>query len=124
MRRLAIAVLPALPMLVLAAPSALAAEPTRQRDSIAENFVDTSCGFPVQVDVTGFVDAIQWVDADGNTHTILTFPQAKVTFTNPDTGTTIKANVAGPAQIDEGTDGSFTVVGTGTFWGAGQSRYR
>jgi hypothetical protein len=53
-------VLLALPILVLAAPpSALAAKPTRQRDSIAENFVDTSCGFPVQVDVTGFVDAIQ-----------------------------------------------------------------
>src|SRR5262245_50612483 len=109
MKRLAIAALLALPTLALAAPSALAAQPTRHRDSIAENFVDTSCGFPVQVDVTGFVDAIQWVDADGNTRTIWTFPQAKVTFTNPDTGTTIQVNVAGPAQLDERTDGNFTV---------------
>jgi hypothetical protein len=117
MKRLAVAVLLALPMLVLAAPSALAAEPTRQRESIEGTFVDTSCGFPVQVEGNGFVDTIQWIDANGNTRTIATFPQAKVTFTNLDTGTTIQVNVAGPAQLDERTDGSFTVVAIGTFWG-------
>lgn len=95
----------------------MAAKPTRQRDAVDDAFVDTSCGFPVQVHATGFVDVIQWVDADGNTRTILTAPQLKITFTNPDTGTTIRANIAGPAQFDVRSDGSFTVVGTGTNWG-------
>jgi hypothetical protein len=117
MKRLTIAVLLVLPMLVVAAPSALAAKPTRQRDAVDDAFVDTSCGFPVQVHATGLVDTIQWVDGDGNTRTIVTFPQAKITFTNPDTGTTIKANIAGPVQLDERTDGSFTVVVIGTTWG-------
>jgi hypothetical protein len=87
MKRLAIAVLLALPMLVLAAPSALAAKPTHQREPIDDTLVDTSCGFPVQINTTGLLDTIQWVDSDGTTRTIETFPQNRTTFINLDTGT-------------------------------------
>jgi hypothetical protein len=120
MKRLAVALALALPMMVVAAPSALAAKPTIQRVPINDTFVDTSCGFPVEVHATGFMITIQWVDADGTTHTIGAFPQAKNTLTNLDTGTTITVNVSGPAKITEGADGSFTLVGTG-LWGWGNN---
>jgi hypothetical protein len=117
MKRWAIAVLLALPMLVLAAPSALAAKPTHQREPIDDTLVDTSCGFPVQINTTGLLDTIQWVDSDGTTRTIETFPQNRTTFINLDTGTPISVNTAGPGQFTERADGSFTFVGTGTyFW--------
>ena len=95
MKRLAIAVLLALPMMLATAPGALAAQPTIQREAIDDTRVDTSCGFPVQVHTTGFVITIQWVDADGTTRTIQAFPQAKDTLTNLDTGTSIMVNISG-----------------------------
>ena len=116
MKRLAVALALALPMLVLAAPSALAAKPTHQREPIDDTFVDDSCGPSVQIHTTGLVDIIRWVDADGTIREISTFPQNRTTFVNLDTGTTISVNTAGPGQFTERADGSVTFVGTGTYW--------
>ena len=113
MKRLAVALALVLPMLVMTAPSALAAKPTIQRERTDATVVDLSCGFPVQIHATGVVVTIEWVDADGTTHQIVAFPQGKDTLTNLDTGKSITINVSGPGQFTNGADGSFTLVGTG-----------
>jgi hypothetical protein len=117
MKRLAVALALTLPMLVAAAPSALAAKPTHERRPVDPTpFTDTSCGFPVQIQSVGYIDTTQWVDASGTIRTFQTFPQAKNILTNLDTGTTITVNVAGPLQITETPD-TFKIVGVGTsFW--------
>jgi hypothetical protein len=60
MKRLAVVLLVTLAALV-AAPSAQAAPPTHERVPIDETFTDESCGFPVQVQLTGFMLVIEWV---------------------------------------------------------------
>jgi hypothetical protein len=91
MKRLAVVFLATLAALVAAAPSAQAAPPTHQRVPIDETpFIDRSCGFPVQVQLTGIMLVIEWVDEDGTTRRFEGFPQAKATFTNLGSGETIK----------------------------------
>jgi hypothetical protein len=47
------------------------------------------------------------------------FPQARNTFTNLDTGTTITVNVSGPGEFTDFPDTSFTLVGRGLWiWGS------
>ena len=117
MKRLAVVLLVTLAALVAAAPSAQAAPPTHERVPIdQEPFIDESCGFPVQVQLTGFMLVIEWVDEDGTTRRFEGFPQATATFTNLSTGESITVNTAGSAHITENPDGSFTAVGTGN-WG-------
>jgi hypothetical protein len=77
MKRLAVVLLVTLAALV-AAPSAQAAPPTHERVPIDETFTDESCGFPVQVQLTGFMLVIEWVDEDGTTRRFEAFPQASV----------------------------------------------
>jgi hypothetical protein len=113
MKRLAVALALTLPMMVMAAPSALAAKPTYERVPVDDTFVKESCGVPVEVHEVGVLVTIQWVDADGTTRTIGVFPQGRLTLTNQDTGTSITLNVSGPLHTTEGVDGSFTMVGTG-----------
>jgi hypothetical protein len=116
MKRLTVVLLLALMALVAAAPSALAAKPTHERVPIDDVLVDESCGFPVEVHTTGFLLAIEWVDEDGSLRRFEAYPQLRSTYTNLDTGESITVNIAGPAHITEGADGSFTLVGTGN-WG-------
>ena len=116
MKRLAVVLLVTLAALVAAAPSAQAAPPTHERMPADFEVVDESCGFPVEVQQTGFILVIEWVDEDGTLRRFEAYPQLKVTYTNPSTGESITANVAGPAHITESPDGSFTLVGTGN-WG-------
>jgi hypothetical protein len=115
MKRLAVVLLVTLAALV-AAPSAQAAPPTHERVPIDETFTDESCGFPVQVQLTGFMLVIEWVDEDGTTRRFEAFPQARATLTNLSTGESITVNTAGSTHITENPDGSLTVVGTGN-WG-------
>jgi hypothetical protein len=68
MKRLAVVLLLTLLALVAAAPGALAAKPTHERVPIDDEFVDESCGFPLEVQQTGFLVAIEWVNADGSRH--------------------------------------------------------
>jgi hypothetical protein len=118
MKRLGVVLLLTFLALVVAAPSALAAKPTHERIPADFDGVDETCGFPVEIHQTGFLIAIQWVDADGSLRRIEAYPQLKATFTNPTTGERITVNVAGPAHIAESPDGSFTLVGTGNWiWG-------
>jgi hypothetical protein len=113
MKRPAVVLFLALLTLLVAAPSALAAKPTHERMPIDDEFVDESCGFPLQVQQTGFLVAIEWVGEDGSLRRFEAYPQLKATYTNPSTGQSIRVNFSGPAHITEGTDGSFTLVGTG-----------
>lgn len=116
MKRRVVVLLVTLAALVAAAPSALAAPPTHERVPVDDEFVDESCGFPVEIQLTGFVHRITWVNEDGSVRRIEAFPQGKATLTNPDTGESITHNAAGPAHVTENPDGSFTLVGTGN-WG-------
>jgi hypothetical protein len=116
MKRLVALLLLTLLALVAAAPSALAAKPTHERVAVDDVVVDELCGFPVKVHTTGVVLAIEWVDEDGSLRRFEAYPQFRSTYTNLDTGKSIKVNIAGPAHITEGADGSFTLVGTGN-WG-------
>jgi hypothetical protein len=118
MKRLAVALALTLPMMMLAAPSALAAKPTYERVPVDATFIEESCGVPVEFHIVGVSVTIQWVDADGTTRAITAFPQGRLTLTNLDTGTSITLNVSGPGHTTEGADGSFTMVGTGLWeWG-------
>jgi hypothetical protein len=116
MKRLSVALLLTLPALLLAAPSALAAPPTHQTETVDEVFVDETCGFPVEVHLTGALITIQWVNKDGSLRTFQASPQGKATLTNLNTGKSITINISGPAHITDNPDGSFTLVGTG-LWG-------
>jgi hypothetical protein len=116
MKRLAVVFLATLAALVAAAPSARAAPPTHERRSIDETFIDRSCGFPVQVEVTGVMLVIEWIDKEGTRRRFEGFPQGRLTLTNLLTGKSITVNTAGSAHITENPDGRFTAVGTGN-WG-------
>jgi hypothetical protein len=116
MKHRVVVLLVTLAALVAAAPSALAAPPTHERVPIDDEFTDESCGFPVEIQLTGFVHTITWVNEDGSVRRIEAFPQGKATLTNPETGESITHNAAGPAHVTENPDGSFTLVGTGN-WG-------
>jgi hypothetical protein len=70
MKRLAVALALTLPMMMLAAPSALAAKPTYERVPIDDTFFAESCGVPVEFHGVGVSVTIQWVDADGTTRTL------------------------------------------------------
>jgi len=100
----------------LFASVASAKEPTVQRYPIDNQFVVQSCEFPVSIHATGFLLDITWVDANGNAKTIETAPQAKWELTNVNTSKVIMVNIAGPGQYYFPADGSFKLVGTGT-WG-------
>jgi hypothetical protein len=101
MKRLAVVLLLTLLALVAAAPSALAAKPTHERTPVDDVFIDTSCGFPVEIHTTGFVLAIEWVDEDGSLRRFEAYPQLKATHTNLATGRSIKVNISGPAHHRE-----------------------
>jgi hypothetical protein len=97
-KRLAVVLLLTLLALVAAAPSALAAKPTHERVPIDDEFVDESYGFPLDVQQTGFLVAIEWVDADGSLRRFEAYPQLKATYTNPSTGETLRVNFSGPGR--------------------------
>lgn len=100
----------------LSVPAALATQPTIERSQGEILDVVDSCGFPVQVDLTGKLVDIAYTDALGNFYDFEAAPQDKETLTNLVTGKTVVVNVSGPADYTFGADGSFTLVGTG-LWG-------
>ena len=100
----------------LIVPAAFAVQPAIQRIPVDSHFVADSCGFPVQVDVTGTVVDISYTDALGNFHDFQAAPQVKETLTNLVTGKAVVFNLSGPGEGTFNADGSFTIVGTG-LWG-------
>ena len=102
--------------IALFASVASAKEPTVQRYPIDNQFVVQSCGFPVSIHATGFLVDITWVDANGSVKVIEAAPQAKWELTNQNTSKVVRVSIAGPGQYYFPADGSFTLVGTGT-WG-------
>jgi hypothetical protein len=116
MKHRVVVLLVTLAALVAAAPSALAAPPTHEREPIDATFTDeASCDFPVEIHLTGFVVRIEWVNEDGSVRRIEAFPQGKATLTNLDTKESITLNAAGSLHVTENPDGSFTLVGTGNW---------
>jgi hypothetical protein len=97
--------------LLAAAPRALAAKPETVTVPTDFSFVDdTSCGFPVETHVTGFVRFIVFRDENGNvTRQINSFHQ-QLTFTNLDTGKSVTSPSVGPDILYFQEDGSLTVV--------------
>ena len=96
-------------------PAAFAAKPTIQRIPVDDHFVTQSCGFPVQNDLTGTVVDISWTDALGNVHDFQAAPGLMQTMTNLVTGKIIVVDASGPGVSTTGTDGSYTLVGTGSW---------
>ena len=115
MKRFALVLVLTLPVL-LVGQSALAGKPTIERIPVDDVFIDESCGFPVEAHFTGTVVRITWTDEDGTVQIREAYPRFRQTLTNLETGETITNNISGPARIIERPDGSFTLVGTGT-WG-------
>jgi hypothetical protein len=110
MKRLSVVLLVTLAVL-LAAPSAQAAQPTVERFPINVQFVDETCGFPVETTITGSVVAITF--EEGGVLYIEADPRLKLTLTNLDTGETITANVSGPVHVFAAAAGGLTVLETG-----------
>jgi len=107
----------------LIVPAALAAKPTIQRIPFELHYVNTACGFPVQLDAVGTIVDISYTDELGNFHDFEAAPQFKQTMTNIATGKKLVVNIAGPADFTFGADGSFTEVGTGnSTWNGGDPR--
>jgi hypothetical protein len=96
--------------LFTAAPSALAAKPETVTVPTDFSFVDdTSCGFPVETHITGFVRFIVFRDENGNvTRQINSFHQ-QITYTNLDTGKSVTSPSVGPDILYFQEDGSVTV---------------
>jgi hypothetical protein len=97
----------------LVVPAAFAGQPTIQRFPLDVHYVSSSCGFPVQIDVTGKIVDISYTDALGAFHDFQAGPEAKETVTNLVTGKTVTLTITGPGDGTFGADGSFTIVGTG-----------
>ena len=114
MRRLSVVLLLAVAAL-MAGPSALAAPPDHERVPVDDLFTTDSCGFPVEVHITGFAVIHVRESKDGSVHFFSAGPQIKATLTNLDTGESITVNIAGPVHQTDNPDGSFTFVGTGTW---------
>jgi hypothetical protein len=100
---------------LMTGPSALADQPFRDRVPVDDLFTTESCGFPVEVHITGFAVIMEWPGEDGSFRFFAAGPQIKATLTNLDTGETITINIAGPSFVEENPDGSFTFTGTGTW---------
>jgi len=111
-RRLAVALLLALPALATA-PAAQAAGPTYEKVFISATFVDESCGYPVQFQIVGYQGVLEWTTKDGSIRRLEFFPSTRLTLTNLQTGEVIRLAAGGPGHITQGTDGSFDFSGTG-----------
>ncbi len=85
----------------LAIASPVVAVPPDRQALISSPFVDTSCGF--EVDVSYPVQneyAIAFFDQNGNVTRLVITGRLVATFTNPANGVSLTENISGPAQID------------------------
>ena len=103
------AVLSALVALALA-PSAMAASVTREPLALPDVVEDSSCGFTVLVTFPVNQQIVtSRFDADGNEVAVVITGRLVATFTNPDTGATVTANISGPSRVDR--NGAFYYLG-------------
>jgi hypothetical protein len=77
MRRLVVVLLLTLLALVATTPSALAAKPTHERLPIDQVFVTEACGFPVEINQSGFVVVIEWVNENGTLRRFEAYPSSR-----------------------------------------------
>lgn len=116
MKRFALVLLLTLPFMT--ARAAYADKPTIERFPIDDEFVDDSCGFAVDVQVTGIALVISYTDDEGVYHELDAYPQARVVFTNVETGEAVTESISGPGKLTIHPDGSFTLFGSGNWvWG-------
>ena len=106
-------------LVLFVGPPASANKPVIHRTAVNDEFVDSSCGFDVDVRTTGFVVDIFWTGADGSVRDFQAFPQGKQVITNVETGRSITINISGPAHVTVTAGGTATLIGTGNWsWGS------
>jgi hypothetical protein len=94
--------------------TALADGPERVADGPPPSFTDSTCGFPLDVQVVANREvASTWIDASGAPIRTIVTGTLKVVMTNPATGKSVSLNISGPAMITYNSDGTATQVLTG-----------
>ena len=105
--------------ILLALPSWAHAEaPIKSRFVDELDFVDTSCGFPVRVELYGISNELDWLDENGElVRFILTIAGRpyEVSLTNLDTEETVTLNISGPIFFEFEPDGGRTGITSGPF---------
>jgi hypothetical protein len=105
--------------ILLALPASVgAASPIKSRFLDELDFVDTSCGFPIRIELHGLSSELDWVDEDGElVRFILTVAGRpyEVSLTNLDTEETVTLNISGPVFFEFEPDGSRTGITSGPF---------
>jgi hypothetical protein len=100
--------------LVVAGASARAAAPVHDWVPIDETFTFDDCGFTVEEHDVLTLHLISWFDASGTrVRRLVVAPNAKITYTNPDTGASV--STANPFTVHRSAnpDGSETIMFTG-----------
>ena len=120
MRRSALVALTlAAAVVLLVLPSLAAADPPVQSQFVDDvDFVDTSCGFPVRVELHGITNELDWFDESGElvrfTLTVAGRPYA-VALTNLDTEESLTLTIPGPVFFELKPEGGFTGTTSGPF---------
>jgi hypothetical protein len=86
---------------LVAAVPATGASQTREPAPLPDLIEDESCGFLVEVTFPVNDEyAITLTDNDGGVTRVIIVGRLVVTFTNPDSGESVTANISGPSHID------------------------
>jgi hypothetical protein len=110
MRRLTVAILIAVTLLS-SATTALADRPERVSDGPPPAFTDTTCGYPIDVQVIANREvAMTWTDASRVPIRTISTGTLKVVMTNPANGQSATLNISGPAIITCNADATATQV--------------
>ena len=89
------------------------AKPGREVIDLTDDFVNTTCDFPVEIHQEGKVIALDFGD-----RLLFAVPGATWELTNPESGASLRVVIPGPEFVAFNEDGSVTVRGTGPWaWG-------
>jgi hypothetical protein len=97
-------------------PRAFAGKPTIVKtpvDEIIDDDVD--CAFPVEIHIAGTDLSITWTDSNGTVRMFEGFSGGYADLTDLDSGATLRVAISGPAHVTYFQDGSFELVGTGSW---------
>jgi len=101
---------------VVTTGSAAAAPPSRVYSPLPPVILDDSCGYTIEVTFpTDREYVTTFLDRDGNVRRIAITGALVVTFTNPETGKSLTANISGPSHIDI-AHGTNTGEGNWALW--------
>lgn len=102
-------------IVMLLARVAVAAQPTIQHTPVKGEWIDSTCGFDVNIVQSGTTVDISYTDGAGRFHQIVAAPQMEQQMTNITTGKRISFNIAGPGFFRSNPDGSWVWSGTGNW---------